>query len=126
MPTTIQQLSQILQTVFIHDAKEIGRTSGFVQRERKLNGASFAQSLIFGWQANPQASLEDLCQSARVCGVQISPQGMQERLNSPQANAFLYQLLMRALGYVVEAQGERRDLLAQFNGVYIQASSTIE
>lgn len=126
MPTTIQQLSEILQTVFIHDAKEIGRSSGFIQRERKLNGASFAQSLIFGWQANPEASLEDLCQSARVCGVQISPQGLQERLNSPEANAFLYQLLMRALGYVVEASGERCDLLAQFNGVYIQDSSKIE
>ena len=126
MATTIQHLSEILQTVFIHDAKEIGRSSGFIQRERKLNGASFAQSLIFGWQANPEASLEDLCQSARVCGVQISPQGLQERLNSPEANAFLYQLLMRALGYVVEAQGERRDLLTQFNGVYIQDSSKIE
>lgn len=126
MPTTIQQLSEILQTVFIHDAKEIGGSSGFIQRERKLNGASFAQSLIFGWQANPEASLEDLCQSARVCGVQISPQGMQERLNSPEANTFLYQLLMRALGYVVEASGERGDFLAQFNGIYIQDSSKIE
>ena len=103
MPTTIEQVSEILQRVFIHDAKEIGRSSGFIQRERKLNGASFAQSLIFGWQANPQASLEDLCQSVRVCGVQISPQGMQERLNSPEANTFLYQLLMWALEYVVEA-----------------------
>lgn len=126
MPTTIQQLSKILQTVLIDDAKQIGRSSGFIQRERKLTGASFAQSLVFGWQANPQASLEDLCQSARVSGVQISPQGMQERLNSPEASLFLYQLLMRALEYVVEAHGGCHDLLAQFNGVYIQDSSKIE
>src|SRR6185436_7524818 len=116
----------IFQELLIRDANEIGRKSGFIRRERKLNGASFAQSLLFGWQAKPQASLEDLCQSAQVCGVQISPQGMQERLNSPQANAFLYQLLMRALSYVVEASGERSDLLARFNGVYIQDSSKIE
>ena len=126
MPPTIQQVSKNLQALFIHDAQEIGRSSGFIQRERKLNGASFAQSLIFGWQANPQASLEDLCQSASVCGVQISPQGMQERLNSPEANTFLYQLLMQGLSYVVESNGERGDLLAQFNGVYIQDSSKIE
>jgi hypothetical protein len=67
-----------------------------------------------------------LCQSAEVCGVQISPQGLQERLNSPEANTFLYQLLMRALGYVVEANGEDCDLLLQFNGIYIQDSSKIE
>jgi hypothetical protein len=126
MSTTIQQLSQILQDLLIQEATQIGRKSGFVQRQRKLNGASFAQSLIFGWQANPQASLEDLCQSAHICGVDISPQGLQERLNSPRANDFLQQLLQQALCNVVEANGERADLLSQFNGVYIQDSSKIE
>lgn len=126
MATTIQQLSEILQKLLIEDAHRIGRESGFIQRERKLSGASFAQSVIFGWQANPQASLEDLCQSAQVCGVDISPQGLQERLNSPQANEFLYHLLMCGMSYLVEAAGERSDLLARFNGVYIQDSSKIE
>jgi hypothetical protein len=50
---------------------------------------------------------------------------MQERLNSPKAKVFLYQLLMRALGYVVEASDARCDFLAQFNGIYIQDSSKI-
>src|SRR3990172_1786322 len=113
MPTTILQLSEILQKLLIEDANHIGRESGFIRRERKLSGASFAQSVIFGWQANPQASLEDLCQSAQVCGVDISPQGLQERLNSPQANEFLYRLLMRGVGYLVEAAGQGGDLLAR-------------
>jgi hypothetical protein len=56
MATTIPQLSKMLQQLLIEDASEIGRTSGFIQRQRKLSGASFAQSLIFGWQANPKAS----------------------------------------------------------------------
>jgi len=124
--TSIDELSQILQQLLIEDANRLGRESGFIQRERKWTGASFAQSLVFGWQANPEASLEDLCQSASVCGVQISPQGLQERLNSSQANAFLYQLLLRGVTYLVQAQSERDDLLARFNGVYIQDSSKIE
>lgn len=98
MPTTsINELCDILQQLLIEDANQLGRESGFIQRERKFNGSSFAQSLIFGWQANPQASLEDLCQSASVCGVQISPQGLQERLNSPQAHQLLHQLLLKGL-----------------------------
>lgn len=124
--TTIPQLSQILQNLLIEDANRIGRESGFIQRQRKLSGASFAQSLIFGWQANPQASLEELCQSARVCGVEISPQGLQERLNSPQANGFLHQLLLKGVSYLVQSQSERDDLLTFFAGVYIQDSSQIE
>ncbi len=124
--TTIPQLSQILQQLLIEDANRIGRESGFIQRQRKLSGASFAQSLIFGYQANPQASLEELCQSARVCGVEISSQGLQERLNSPQANRFLHQLLLQGVRYLVRSHSERDDLLAPFTGVYIQDSSRIE
>ena len=114
--TTIPQLSQILQKLLIEDANRIGRESGFIQRRRKLSGASFAQSLIFGWQANPQASLEELCQSASICGVNISPQGLQERLNSPQANRFLHQLLLQGVSHLVQSQSERDDLLASFAG----------
>jgi hypothetical protein len=70
--------------------------------------------------------LEELCQSARVCGIEISPQGLQERLNSPQANRFLHQLLLKGVGYLVQNQCGRNDLLASFAGVYIQDSSQIE
>jgi len=126
MKTTIPQLSQILQQFLIDDANRIGRESGFIQRQRKFSGASFAQSLVFGWQANPKASLEELCQSARVCDVAISPQGLQERLNSPQANRFLHQLLLKGVSYLVQSHSKRDDLLTSFTGVYIQDSSQIE
>lgn len=126
MSTSIDQLSEILQQFLIEDANRIGRESGFIQRQRKLSGSSFAQALIFGWQSNPNASLEELCQSASVCGVEISPQGLQERLNSKSANRFLQQLLLQGLTYLVEVHSSRNDLLDQFNGVYIQDSSKIE
>lgn len=126
MPTTIPQLSQILQDLLIKDANELGRSSGFIQRKRKFSGSSFAQSLIFGWQSNPQASLEELCQSSCASGVSISPQGLQDRLNSPQAATFMKELLQQAVNYVVTGEGERQDLLSRFSGVYIQDSTIIE
>lgn len=124
--TTITDLSQILQQLLIDDANQIGRESGFIQRERKFTGATFAQSLVFGWQANPQASLEELCQSARVSGVKITPQGLQERVNSEKAHHFLHQLLLKGLSYLVRVEGGRDDLLEAFTGVYLQDSSRIE
>lgn len=126
MKTTIPQLGRILQKLLVEDANRIGRESKLIKRKRKFNGASFAQSVIFGWQANPKASLEELCQSAQLCGVRISPQGLQERLNSPQANEFLRRLLEQGLNYLVQHEGKRTDLLAPFTGVYIQDSSKIE
>lgn len=123
--TTIPELSQILQNVLIQDANQLGRSSGFIRRQRKLSGASFAQSLVFGWQANPQASLEELCQSAAISGVQISPQGLQERLNSPQAIQFMRQLLEQSLTYLVAGDSELPRRLAHFTGIYLQDSTTL-
>jgi len=123
--TTIAQLSEILQQLLINDANQLGRESGFIQRERKFTGSTFARSLIFGWQGNPRASLEELCQSAWVSGVEISTQGLQERMNSPQACRFLHQLLMKSLEYVVHSSGYDVAFLEQFQGVYIQDSTSI-
>jgi hypothetical protein len=123
--STILDLCHTLQALLIQDADRLGRTSGFIQRQRKWSGASFVQSLIFGWQAHPQASLEELCQSAAVCGVKISPQGLQERLNSPQAAQFLQQMLERSLTYLVTSTSETSLCLKQFSGVYLQDSTTI-
>jgi hypothetical protein len=125
MATSIAELAQILQDLLMNDAQRLGQESGFIQRQRKFSGASFAQTLIFGWQANPNASLEDLCQSAQQAGVSISPQGLQERLNNPLASEFMRQVLAKGLSYVVESSGLRGDFLDRFEGVYLQDSSII-
>ena len=125
MTTSIAELAGILQKLLTEDANDLGRETGFIKRARKFNGASFAQALVFGWQASPQASLEDLCQSAQQAGVEISPQGLQERLNNPQASTFMQAVLTKGLSYLVESAGLREDLLARFEGVYIQDSSIV-
>lgn len=125
MTTSIAELAEILQKLLTKDATVLGRETGFIKRARKFNGASFAQALVFGWQASPQASLEDLCQSAQQAGVEISPQGLQERLNNPQASAFMQEVLRKGLSYLVESAGLQGDLLARFEGVYIQDSSIV-
>lgn len=124
--TTIPELSRILQALLIEDADRIGQESGFIQRQRKLRGGSYIQSLIFGWQANPQASLEELCQSAAVCGVRISPQGLQDRLNSSQSAEFVRRMLEQSLTYLVIGEAEPITWLGRFKGVYIQDSTTIQ
>jgi hypothetical protein len=46
--TTVPELCTTLQALLIDDARRLGRASGFIKRERKLNGASFVQSVVFG------------------------------------------------------------------------------
>ena len=76
--TTIPQIAHTMQVVLSDTAHTLGGTSGFVQRESKLGGAELAQTLVFGWLANPRASLEELAQVALALEVSISAQGLEQ------------------------------------------------
>ena len=69
---TIAQVAQVMQTVLTTTARAEGQRSGFVQRAGKLDGASWTQTLVFGWLANPAATLDELAQTAAVVGVGIT------------------------------------------------------
>src|SRR5947209_3728572 len=53
--TTITHVAEAIQTVLTRVADRAARISGFVQRESKLGGAEFTQTLVFGWLANALA-----------------------------------------------------------------------
>jgi len=121
---SVTQVSKAMQTVLTSVANQAGRATGFIQREVKMSGASFCQSLVFGWLANPQASLEELSQTAALVGVPITPQGLDQRFTERGA-ACLYQVLQASVEQVIAAEPVAIPLLQRFNGVYLEDSSTI-
>ena len=60
----LSQVAQTMQTVLTTVANCLGRKSGFIRRERKFTGEGYVQTLVLGWLANPDATLEQLCQMA--------------------------------------------------------------
>lgn len=120
----IPQLAEVIQTVLVEDAERAGRESGFIKRKRELSGATFVQSMVFGWLANGNASLSELGQAAANVGVQISPQGLDNRF-TPEAAECLHQVLERVMSIVMESQEETIPVLTRFAGVYITDSSVI-
>jgi hypothetical protein len=122
--STLPQVARCMQTVLTDEADAAGRRSGFIQRQVKLTGGTFAQTLVFGWLSNPEATLEELAQTAAVLGVQITPQGLDERF-TPEAAQCLQQVLEAGLQQLVADEPVALPLLERFNGVYVQDSSTI-
>jgi hypothetical protein len=122
--TTVPQLAQTLQTVFTTTADAAARATGFVQRRSKLTGAAFVQALVFGWLANPHASIAALAQAAAVAGVAISPQGLDQRCTEAAA-AFLQEVLAAAVQAVVAAEPVAIPLLQRFTAVVLLDCSTI-
>ena len=121
---TLAQLQESLQELLRVTARQAGRESEFIQRQRKLSGESFVSSLVWGWMANPEATLTELSQSAALCGVNISPQGLAQRM-SASAAACLRQVLEASLVLVATGGEASITFLQQFNGVYLLDSTTI-
>ncbi len=123
---SITQVAQEMQNVLSVEADRIGQTSGFVQRRSKLGGAELAQTLTFGWLSNPQATLEELSQTAASLGVVITPQGLDQRF-TPAAAACLQGVLAAAVQRVVWASRPAAvPILQRFAAVYLQDSSIIK
>jgi hypothetical protein len=121
---TLTQLQQDLQELLRVTARQAGRESGFIQRERKLSGESFVSGLVWGWMANPEATLSELSQSAALCGVNISPQGLAQRMTASAAEC-LRQVLEASLVLVASSGEGSASFLQQFNGVYLLDSTTV-
>jgi hypothetical protein len=124
MATTVTDLADTLQTVFTTDATDAAQAAGFCRRTRKLSGATFVQTLTFGWLANPHASLGELAELAADLGADISPQALDQRFTAAAADC-LSQVLQAALLRLVQADPVAADLLTRFQGVYARDCSTI-
>ena len=122
--TSVTQVAEKMQTLLGSTAERLGRETGFIRRERRLNGATFAQAVVWGWMGKPEASLAELSQSAVNVGVDISRQGIAQRFDE-RAATFLKRLLQVALDEVVEGPPVQSDLLARFSGVYVLDSTCI-
>ncbi len=94
-----------------------------MQRRSKLTGALFAQALVFGWLANPQASLGTLAQAVAAVGVAISAQGLDQRLGEAAA-AFLEGLLGAAVQAVIAADAVAIPWLQRVSAVVLLDCST--
>jgi hypothetical protein len=120
--TTVAQLAATLQTLFTTTAQQLAADSGFIRRQRKLSGPSFAQGLVFTWLDNPHATLEDLASAVAPDGVSLAAQSLDQRFTSTAAE-FLRRLLLDAVTHVVAAQPTAVALLRRFTGVYLLDST---
>lgn len=120
----IEPLEEPLRTLLTQTADELARETQFVQRRSPLTGAIFAQTLILGWLAQPQASYTHLQQMMALLGCPVSAQALEQRL-TVQAADFLLSLLHAAVAQAISSEAMSSELLSRFEGVYVQDGSII-
>ena len=112
----INELANKLQAILDVESKTLSKDSGFVQRESKLSGDKFAKGLIFGWMANPEASLSELTRMICNFDVKISEQGLDKRFNENSCH-FLKMILDKCLLNFTGINTLELGLLSKFSDV---------
>lgn len=122
--TTLPEVAEAMQTVLTTTADIAAHETHFTKRRSKLTGSKFTQTLVFGWLSNPQATVEELSQTAATLGVEITPQGLDQRFTKAAADC-LKGVLDSAVNQLIASDPVAIPILKHFNGVYVQDSSTI-
>ena len=120
----LSRVAESMQTILTIVADKIALKTGFVKRLRKLTGSIFIQTLVFGWLSNPDATLDELAQTAATLGLEITPQALDKRF-TPQAADCLKEVLESSVETLITVDSQAIPIMQRFNGVYIQDSSTI-
>lgn len=120
----IEQVAAAMQDVLTTLAQRFARQTKFVQRDSKLDGARFVQTLVFTYLANPDATLEELTQTAAALDVEITPEGLTQRFTE-YAASLLQQVLASGVQRVLAADPLAIPILERFAGVYIEDSTII-
>ena len=119
------QIAGTVQQVLTVTAEEVARREGFGQRHGKLAGARFAQTLVCGFLAHPEASLQDLAQVAAMVAEPVTPQAVDERF-TPEAADYLEALLAAVVAKAVQSsEATAVEVLRRFPSVSVQDSTVI-
>lgn len=122
---SIAQVEHALTTILQERANVLARQTGCIQRQRKFTGASLAQTLIFSWQAHPQASLEQMASMAETADVSVSDTAIDQRF-TPACAEFLRRLLEELSAVVIQAaEPVEVEVLRRFAAVILEDSSVV-
>ena len=123
--SSITQVSDTMQTILTSRAKELERESGFVERSTaQLDGAIFSQTIVLTWMHTAEASYTQLRHTAASLGVQVSNQAIEQRFSEASVR-LLRALLDEVVGQVISSEASAPEVLARFNGVYLQDGTVI-
>ena len=122
--SSVPEVAQAMSEVLAAGAEQAAAATGLVQRRSKLSGSIFTQTLVFGWLADPDASLCSLTQMAATLGVEISSQALFQRF-TPRAAECLRQVLAAAVVEVIAAEPVAVPVLQRFSAVLVQDSSVV-
>jgi len=123
--SSVADVGRTIQTLFGEKAQEVAKQTGLVKRVSKLTGSLFLVILVCGFIENPAASYSYLAEFAYDLGLEITRQGLQERIVQGEGLAFMRQMFSVVLESFRSKLGVDVNLLNQFPAVYLHDSTAL-
>lgn len=108
---------------FSDTVEETARQTKFVQRKSEITGLGFLKAMVLGFLEKPGSSLNELAQSFLDVGVEVTPQGVDDRINAFSV-VFLRTIFAQALAIFKNKCPLPLSVLQQFSAINIVDSST--
>jgi Transposase DDE domain len=124
MSPQLETMAATLQKFFNKKVETTARATGFVQRVSRLSGFIFLQASVFGFMDDPQANLDDLAGYCADLGVEISAQGIDQRINATTVE-FFKALLSQALEHFKQTLPLPLPMLQQFSAINLVDSTQL-
>jgi hypothetical protein len=121
MDTT--EISEKMVGFFSDTVEETARQTKFVRRKSEITGLSFLKAMVLGFLEKPGSSLNELAQSFLDVGVEVTPQGVDDRINAFSV-VFLRSIFSQALEIFKNKCPLPLAVLQQFSAINIVDSST--
>lgn len=124
--STIAQVTQALQTVLTTVTTTIATRLDYVKRpdRAKFTPSTLVQTLTLGWLAHPDATIEQLAQTAAQVGVTVSTQAIDQRFTHATA-ALLQQVLAASIQHGLAGPSVPIAVLQRFSQVLVHDSTII-
>jgi hypothetical protein len=124
--TTIPQVSQAMQQLLTTAAETADAKLHYTRRadRAKFSASTLTQTLVLGFLAHPDATVEQLSQSAARVGVDVTPQALDQRFTLATAT-LLQHVLGASMQHVIASDGVALPILQRFSGVRVLDSTTI-
>jgi hypothetical protein len=119
----VVEVGGALQQVFGEIAALAGQASGVIQRQRKFDAQSLLKTFVLGFLQNPKAGDEELAQMAAQCGVDVTPQAIEQR-HAPALVRFLESVFRESVKLVIRSDRVLAPILKRFSSVVLLDSST--
>jgi len=121
---SITQVMEQYQSILEEEVHAIAYETGTIKRQRKIDAATLAQTMIFGWWQDPDLRLSGLAQIGGRRKVHVTESAISQRF-TPECAKMFQKILQRLAEVRLESEKVDIPLLKQFSAVIVEDSTSI-